>query len=196
MIVTVAALVVLLGGGAAGYLLLRTTGSPQQTAASYLSGWQRGDYPAMDKASVNVPRGGLAGPLRQYAAQLGVRSLRTRLGPVTSSGGTAQAQFTASAKLASGHTWTYRGQLRLVDRNRRWWVSWSPAAVYPGLRAGEHFALSAVWPARAAVLAADGTTSSARRRDRPVRVARAAHRHGGGRHQGAGQGAGRAVPGR
>ena len=37
-------------------------------------------------------------------------------------------------------------------------MSWSPAAVYPGLRAGEHFALSAVWPARAAVLAADGTT--------------------------------------
>ena len=97
MIVTVTALVVLLGGGAAGYLLLRTTGSPQQTAASYLSGWQRGDYPAMDKVSVNVPRGGLAGPLRQYAAQLGVRSLHTRLGPVTSSGGTAQAQFTASA---------------------------------------------------------------------------------------------------
>ena len=88
MVVTVAALVVVLGGGAAGYLLTRTTGSPQQTAASYLRGWQRGDYPAMDKVSVNVPRGGLAGPLRQYAAQLGLRSLHTRLGPVTSSGGT------------------------------------------------------------------------------------------------------------
>jgi hypothetical protein len=158
VVVTVAALVVVLGGGAAGYLLLRTTGSPQQTAASYLSGWQRGDYPAMDKVSVNVPRGGLAGPLRQYAAQLGQHRLHTRLGSVTSSGGTAKAQFTAAVTMASGHTWTYHGQLSLVDRNRRWWVSWSPAAVYPGLRAGEHFALSAVWPARAAILAADGTT--------------------------------------
>ncbi len=147
MVVTVAALVLVLGGGAAGYLLTRTTGSPQQTAASYLRGWQRGDYPAMDKVSVNVPRGGLAGPLRQYAAQLGVRSLHTRLGSVASSGGTARAQFTAAATLASGHTWTYHGQLSL-------------AAVYPGLRAGEHFALSAVWPARAAVLAADGTQLS------------------------------------
>jgi Penicillin binding protein transpeptidase domain/NTF2-like N-terminal transpeptidase domain len=155
---TVAALVVVLGGGAAGYLLTRTAGSPQQTAASYLRGWQRGDYPAMGQVSVNVPPGGLAGPLRQYAAQLGVRALHTRLGPVTSSGGTARAQFTAAATLASGHIWTYRGQLSLVDRNRRWWVSWSPAAVYPGLRAGEHFALSAVWPARASVLAADGST--------------------------------------
>jgi len=158
VVVTVAALVVVLGGGAAGYLLTRTTGSPQQTAASYLRGWQRGDYPAMNKVSVNVPRGGLAGPLRQYAAQLGQRSLHTRIGPVTSSGGTAKAQFTAAVTMASGHTWTYHGQLSLVDRNRRWWVSWSPAAVYPGLRSGEHFALSAVWPARAAILAADGTT--------------------------------------
>ncbi len=158
MIVTVAALVVVLGGGAAGYLLLRTTGSPQQTAASYLAGWQHGDYPAMDKVSVDVPHGGLAGPLRQYAAQLGQRTLHTRLGSVTSSGGTAQAQFTAAVTMASGHTWTYHGQLSLVNRNRRWWVSWSPAAVYPGLRSGEQFALSAVWPARAAILAADGTT--------------------------------------
>ncbi len=158
MIVTVAALVVVLGGGAAGYLLLRTTGSPQQTAVSYLAGWQRGDYPAMDKVSVNVPQGGLASPLRQYAAQLGQRALHTRLGSVTSSGGTATAQFTAAVTMTTGHTWTYHGQLGLVDRNRRWWVSWSPAAVYPSLRSGEHFALSAVWPARAAILAADGTT--------------------------------------
>jgi hypothetical protein len=158
VLVTVAALVVVLGGGAAGYLLLRSTGSPQQTVASYLRGWQHGDYPAMDKVSVNVPHGGLAGPLRQYAAQLGQRSLHTRLGPVTSSGGTAKAQFTAAVTMASGHTWTYHGQLSLVDRNRHWWVRWSPAAVYPGLRAGEHFALSAVWPARAAILADDGTT--------------------------------------
>jgi Penicillin binding protein transpeptidase domain/NTF2-like N-terminal transpeptidase domain/Penicillin-binding Protein dimerisation domain len=158
VLVAVASLVVVLGGGAAGYLLLRTTGSPQQTAASYLSGWQRGDYQAMDKVSVNVPQGGLAGPLHQYAAQLGQRSLHTSLGQVTSSGSTARAQFTASVKLASGHIWTYRGQLRLVDRNQRWWVNWSPAAVYPALRAGQHFALSAVWPPRAAILAADGST--------------------------------------
>jgi hypothetical protein len=160
VVVTVVALVVVLGGGAAGYLLLRTTGSPQQTAASYLQGWQRSDYQAMDKVSVNVPAGGLAGPLRQYATQLGLRGLHTRLGPVTSSGGTARAQFTAAARLSSGHTWSYHGQLQLVDRNRRWWVSWRPGAVYPGLRAGEHFTLSAAWPARAAVLAADGSQLS------------------------------------
>jgi cell division protein FtsI/penicillin-binding protein 2 len=114
----------------------------------------------MQKVSVNVPRSGLAGPLRQAAAELGVRRLRLAPGPVTASGGSAVAQFTATADLASGHTWTYTGRLRLVRQDHRWWVSWSPAAIYPGLRAGQRFVLSAAWPPRAAVLAADGTVLS------------------------------------
>jgi hypothetical protein len=156
-VVTVAALILAAAGGGAAFLLLRTKGSPQQTAASYLAAWQRGSYPAMNQVSVNVPGGGLAGPLKQTAKQLGMRSIRLSLGQVTAGGGSAQARFTATAGLASGHVWTYQGRLRLVVRNRQWRVNWSPAAIYPGLRAGERFALSAVWPARASVLAADGT---------------------------------------
>jgi cell division protein FtsI/penicillin-binding protein 2 len=79
---------------------------------------------------------------------------------VTVSGGSAQARFTATADLASGHVWTYTGRLQLVRQNRRWWVRWSPAAIYPSLRPGEQFVLSAAWPSRAPVLAADGTTLS------------------------------------
>jgi NTF2-like N-terminal transpeptidase domain len=159
-IVVVAVLVVALAGATAGYLLLRTTGSPQQTAASYLLGWQRGNYPAMDKVSVNVPRSGLAGPLHQVAAELGLRRIHLTLGRVTTSGGSAQAAFTATAYLATGHAWTYQGQLHLVRRDRRWWVNWSPAAIYPRFRAGERFVLHAAWPGRAPVLAADGSVLS------------------------------------
>ena len=160
IVVLVAVLVLVLAGGGAGYLLLRTIGSPQQTAASYLAAWQRGDYPAMGRLSVGAPRSGLATPLRQAAAQLGVRRLHLVLGRVTQGGGSATARFTATAGLASGHVWTYRGRLSLVRQNRHWWVSWSPAAIYPGLRAGERFVLRAVWPARGQVLAADGTVLS------------------------------------
>jgi transpeptidase family protein/MecA-like transpeptidase family protein len=160
VVVTVAVLVVAAAGVAAGYLLLRTVGSPRQTAASYLRGWQQGRYAAMQKVSVNVPRSGLADPLRQAAAELGVRHLRLAPGPVTASGGSAVARFTATADLVSGHTWTYTGRLRLVRQDHRWWVSWSPAAIYPGLRAGQRFVLSAAWPPRAPVLAADGTVLS------------------------------------
>jgi cell division protein FtsI/penicillin-binding protein 2 len=39
-------------------------------------------------------------------------------------------------------------------------VSWSPAAIYPGLGPGERFVLSAVWPDRGQVLASDGTVLS------------------------------------
>jgi hypothetical protein len=160
--VAAAGAVLVLAGAVAvgGYLLLRTRGTPQQTAASYLRGWQQGSYAAMDKVSINVPRSGLAGPLRQADAELGIRRVRLRPGPVTAAGGSARARFTVTADLASGHTWTYQAQLQLVKRSRRWWVDWSPAAIYPGLRAGERFVLSSAWPARAPVLAADGTVLS------------------------------------
>ena len=161
IVVVVLAVVVVAAGTAGGYVLLtRTQGSPRQTAASYLSDWQRGSYAAMGKVSANVPRSGLATPLRQTAAELGVRHIHLRLGRVTESGGSAQARFTATDSLASGHIWTYPGRLQLVTRNRHWRVNWSPAAVYPRLRPGERFVLSAVWPARAAVLASDGTDLS------------------------------------
>ena len=159
-LITAALLILVLAGAGASYLLLRTVGSPRQTAASYLAAWQRGSYPGMQEVTVNVPRSGLAGPLRQTAADLGQRRIRLALGQVTSTGGSARAQFTAAADLASGHAWTYHGQLQLVRRDRRWRVNWSPAAIYPGLRSGERFVLHASWPARAPVLAADGTVLS------------------------------------
>src|SRR5437773_7153341 len=160
IIVLVSVLVLALAAGAAGYLLLRTVGSPQQTAASYLDAWGKGDYPAMNQVSVGKPAGGLAGPLKLAATQLGVRHLHLVLGRVTQSGGSATAGFTAAADLASGHVWTYRGRLDLVRQNRHWWVNWSPAAIYPALRAGERFVPRAVWPARGQVLASHGTVLS------------------------------------
>ncbi|HEV2452026.1 MAG TPA: penicillin-binding transpeptidase domain-containing protein [Streptosporangiaceae bacterium] len=157
-----AGLVVAVVAAGVSYLLLRprTIGSPQQTATGYLNAWQRGSYPAMQRLSVNVPRPGLAVPLQRADSQLGARRWRLSLGQVTSAGASAQARFRAVVDLASGHTWTYQGRLRLVTRDNRWWVSWSPAAIYPALGPGERFALSAVWPARAPVLASDGTVLS------------------------------------
>jgi hypothetical protein len=156
-LVIAAVLILALASAGAGYLLFRTKGSPRPTAASYLADWQRGNYPAMARVSVNMPRSGLAGPYRQVAADLGLHQIHLSLGLVTVSGGSAQARFTATASLASGHVWTYPGQLQLIRRDGGWWVNWSPAAIYPGLRAGERFAQRAAWPPRAPVLGADGT---------------------------------------
>ena len=150
-------LVLALAAGGAGYLLLRTHGSAQQTASSYLAAWQRADYPAMGKVSVHAPHGGLAAPLSGFAAQVGLKHLHLVLGKVSPDSAGAQARFTATVGLASGHVWTYQGQLQLVKQNRAWWVSWSPAAIYPALKAGERFALKAVWPARGQILGTGGT---------------------------------------
>ncbi len=196
VVVTVAALVVAAAVAGGGYLLLHTKGSPQQAAARYLADWQRDDYSAMDQVSVNVPRSGLAGPLRQAAAQLGVRRLRLVPGPVTVSGGSAQARFTAAASLSSGHVWTYA----------------RPAAAGPAgpalvgeLEPGRDLPIA---PAGRAVraqrrVAAPGPGARRRRHraelgpgHRGVRVHLAAHRERGRRHRRAGQGAGARLPGR
>lgn len=158
------AIVIVLIAGAAGagggYLLLRTKGSPQETAADFLHAWQKGDYRAMGKVSVGVPRGGLAGPLTQASSQLGVRSTTLSLGRVTIGDGSAVAHFTVVDDLASNHVWKYRGQLALVNRDRHWWVTWSPSVIYPGLKVGERFALTSAWPARAQILDAQGNVLS------------------------------------
>ena len=161
MIVSIV-VVLLLGAGAAGggYLLLRTHGSPSQTAVSYVTAWQRGDYAAMARVSLDVPPGGLAGPYTAASSQLGVRHTTLTLGAVTIIGNTAQARYTVTDDLASNHVWSYHGALSLVVAHRHWWVKWSPSAIYPGLRAGERFALTAIWPPRAQILADDGTVLS------------------------------------
>jgi len=47
VVVVTAVLAVAVAAAVGGYLLLRTRGTPQQTAASYLRGWERGSYAAM-----------------------------------------------------------------------------------------------------------------------------------------------------
>ena len=160
-IAVVAALATLvLAVGIGTFLLVHVTGSPQDTATTFLTDWQAHQYSQMDTVTVNAPAGGVAGPLRASAAQLNLRSLHLKLGPVTQNGSSAQAKFTATATIAGGQVWTYQGQLPLVISSRAWFVSWSPSVIFPSLQSGQRFALHAVWPARGQVLAADGTVLS------------------------------------
>ncbi|MGE5291304.1 MAG: penicillin-binding transpeptidase domain-containing protein [Micromonosporaceae bacterium] len=166
-IVTAVALIAVAAIAGGSYLLLRTHGSPGETAARYLSAWQRDNVATMRELSVDVPAGGIGPTLSQVNHDLGVRSKVLRLGRVTTgSGGAARAAFTARLTLSAGTVWTYQGSLRLVERSRRWWVDWSPAAIHPQLRQGERFRVATVWPGRAPILAADGT-----RLDTPQAVA-------------------------
>jgi len=160
-IAVVAALATLvLAVGIGTFLLVHVTGSPQETASTFLTDWQARDYGDMHGVTVNAPVGGVAGPLKATAAELNLRSIHLTLGTVTQNGSSAQAKFTATAEIAGGQVWKYQGELPMVISNRHWFVSWSPSVIYPALQAGERFVLSAVWPARGQVLAADGTVLS------------------------------------
>ena len=155
---TIASLVV--AGVIAAFLIMHVTGSPEETATTFLTDWQTQLYADMDAVTLNAPEGGVAGPLRATGAQLGMRHINLVLGHVTQDGSTAQAHFAATATIAAGQVWKYQGQLQLVTQSRQWWVSWSPSDIFPGLQAGQQFVLDAVWGPRAQVLAADGTVLS------------------------------------
>src|SRR5262249_39277389 len=129
----VSVVVLALAAGGAGDPLPGPPGSPPPTAGPFPQAWENGGDPAHGEAH----GGGRPPPRQQAAAQLGMRHIHLVLGRVTPAGGPASARFTATADLASGHVWTYQGQLALVKRGRHWWVNWSPAAIYPGLRAGQ-----------------------------------------------------------
>jgi hypothetical protein len=155
---TIASLVV--AGVIAAFLILHVTGSPEETATTFLTDWQTQLYAEMDAVTLNAPEGGVAGPLRATGAQLGMRHITLVPGQVTQDGGTAQARYTASVTIATGQVWKYQGQLQLVAQSRKWWVSWSPSDIFPRLQAGQRFVLAAAWGPRAEVLAADGTVLS------------------------------------
>src|SRR5215472_3538531 len=144
VVAALAALVLAVGVGT--FLLVHVTGSPQDTATTFLTDWQTHLYGQMDTVTVNAPAGGVGGPLKASAAQLNERSIKLTLGQVTQNGSSAQAKFTATAQIAGGQVWKYQGQLPLVISNRAWFVSWSPSVIFPGLQAGQRFVLRAVWP--------------------------------------------------
>ena len=160
--IVVVVLVLVLGaaGAGGGYLLLRTKGTPLETATTYLNAWQKDNYLAMARVSLHVPAGGLQTPITTVNSQLGVKTSSLALDGVATHGHAAVAKFTVTDILASGHYWKYSSQLPLVNQNRRWWVNWSLATIYPDLRPGERFVITAKWPARASILSADGTVLS------------------------------------
>ena len=160
-LITAGLLVLVLAGAGGGYLLLRTIGSPRQTAASYLADWQRGSYAGLQKVSVNVPSSGLAAPLTAAAAQLGQRRIRLSLGQVTSAGGSAHGQV---------HRHRRPGQRPRLDLPRAAAADPAGPPLVGELEPGRHLpradgpasgsCCTRTWPARAPVLAADGTVLS------------------------------------
>jgi hypothetical protein len=148
--------VVIVGIAVGTYVLLRTEGSPGATASAFLSAWERGDAAARH-AETLAPPSDMDGQYKALRTGLGVTGVHTTLGKVTKEGDShATAPFTADLTLPMG-TWRYQGRVRLATDHQKWKVVWTTETIHPDLHPGEHLVTSYKWPARARVVAADGS---------------------------------------
>jgi cell division protein FtsI/penicillin-binding protein 2 len=151
----------LLVAAAAGVVIVtnRVDGHAEKASATvtaFLSAWERGDTAAME-ALVDRPPVSFAATYQQMVSDLMVTKATFRPGPIVERKGAATAPFHATLTLTGLGDWEYDGLLHLARSDGRWRLSWTPASVHPQLQAGDHFTRSRTVPARAAILAADGT---------------------------------------
>ena len=156
VIVAVVVVVVLAGAGVGAWWLLRPTAKPEPVAAAYLEAWGRKDWAAM-QARVAAPPADFAKRHTDMLDALRVTKASFAPGTVTVTDDRAELPFQARLRLRALGEWPYQGVLRLVRRDDRWLVDWSPATLHPDLAEGLRFQRTRTWPDRAAILAADGS---------------------------------------
>jgi cell division protein FtsI/penicillin-binding protein 2 len=156
VIVAVVAVVALAGIGAGAWWLLRPKTRPEPVAAAYLEAWGRGDWAAM-QAQVAAPPADFAERHTAMTEALRVTQASFAPGPATVTDDRAEVPFQARLRLRALGEWPYEGRLRLVWRDDRWRVDWSPATLHPELTGDLRFQRTRTWPERAPILAADGS---------------------------------------
>jgi cell division protein FtsI/penicillin-binding protein 2 len=156
VIAGVVAVVVLAAAGAGAWWLLRPKAKPEPVAAAYLEAWGRKDWAAM-QAQVAAPPADFAKRHTDMVDALRVTGASFTPGTATVTDDRAELPFQAKLELRALGEWPYQGQLRLVRRDDRWLVDWTPATLHPDLATGLRFQRTRTWPDRAPILAADGT---------------------------------------
>jgi cell division protein FtsI/penicillin-binding protein 2 len=130
--------------------------SAEPAAQAFLLDWQQQNYGAAGSLTTAAPDT-VAADLRGAFSQVDATQLFLSMNSVVQHGGTAQASFTASVSLAGEeHVWTYRGQFGLRQIDGSWKVAWAPSVINPNLGQGARLAMVTEFPARAAVLDAEG----------------------------------------
>ncbi|WP_327087328.1 penicillin-binding transpeptidase domain-containing protein [Nonomuraea sp. NBC_01738] len=128
---------------------LRTQGSPEEVADAYLAAWAKQDYAGM-RAMVSEPPADFEQWHRRFRADLKL----TGAGFARKGSG---EEIPFRAKLDGVRDWSYDGELRLVEADRAWKVSWTPATIHPSLKQGWSVRAVTESGSQTPVLAADGT---------------------------------------
>ena len=149
-----AVLVLMLAAG----LVAGCSGSPpppQTTANAYLAAWAKQDWAAMRQLT-RYPPADFTSVNQAAFSNLTVRRASFAAGTMQTRGSAASAPVTERLTLAGLGTITIKSALHLVLVQGKWLVKWSPATIAPQLGTGDQLSLRTRWPARAAVLGAQG----------------------------------------
>ena len=128
---------------------------PQTTANAYLAAWAKQDWAAMRQLT-RYPPADFTSVNQAAFSNLTVRQASFAAGTMQTKGSAASAPVTERLTLAGLGTITIKSALHLVLVQGKWLVKWSPATIAPQLGAGDQLSLQTRWPARAAVLGAQG----------------------------------------
>ncbi len=129
--------------------------TPQGTLEPFLTNWSRGDWATMRTLVAEPPADFAAANAAAFSA-LGVSSARFTAGRVRQSGARASTLVTEHFALPGVGTWSPTTAVRLVQRNGRWLVAWTPGTINPVLGVGDRLDATEIWPARAPILGAGG----------------------------------------
>ena len=129
--------------------------APQTTASAYLSDWAKQDWTGMQQLVSQPPADFLAVNKAAFA-DLTVQKASFTGGTVTTKGDTASQPVTQKFQLQGLGPITLGTTLRLVKVKSKWLVRWAPSTITPKLGAKDKLDLKTTWPARAAILGANG----------------------------------------
>jgi cell division protein FtsI/penicillin-binding protein 2 len=130
--------------------------SAEPTVQQFLLDWQQRSYAAAAALTTgNVTE--VTDELANAYSRLGAAAFYLNMGPISQSGGTATASFTASVDLGQdGAPWMYHGLFSLRRVGQAWKIVWSPSVINPGLRPGLRLAVISTTRPRRPVLDAEG----------------------------------------
>ncbi|WP_017585100.1 penicillin-binding transpeptidase domain-containing protein [Nocardiopsis ganjiahuensis] len=116
--------------------------SPEVAVRSFLLAWQDGNHAEAARNTNGDPEE-VERALTDAHDQLDLASIRFDLGRISTEGGSATAEFGATADLGIGDpVWNYTGEMSLTNGPSGWLIDWSPSVIHPDLGEGERLAVS------------------------------------------------------
>ncbi len=129
---------------------------PSREIDTFLHAWGRNDPADMATLVADPPANFATLASSLVHAVPGSTATYTRTGLVGTAD-QANATYRATVVLKGVGTVRWDGTLALAHGPSGWLITWNPSILYPGLGANQRLSVSRTWPARASILAADGS---------------------------------------